>query len=311
VVVLGTHRSGTSAVARVINLLGVPLCADDDLTPAGDGNIAGHWESRSLTRRNEQLLHLLGAAWDCPPPASPAVAERLLAEVRTAPARAAFTRTYRHDRWVWKDPRLAILLPFWRAALPGTAAAVLVVRHPLEVSRSLQERNHLAPAHGLAIWERYLRHALASCAGLPVLVVGHAGLLCDPRGTVTALRGFLARCDLGPGRATSGAVATIDPALHHAVSGRGSAGLSDQQRRLWQALGRCVGEHPSFSPPDAGPETPGLDAFLAPRREHWGWQPTPRLPRNPALGVVAPYSAEEIGERLRSSAAAPPRSSGR
>ena len=31
VVVLGMHRSGTSVVAGIINLLGLPLCRDDDL----------------------------------------------------------------------------------------------------------------------------------------------------------------------------------------------------------------------------------------------------------------------------------------
>ena len=40
--VLGMHRSGTSALTRVLNLLGVEL--GDRLMPAGDDNPLGFWE---------------------------------------------------------------------------------------------------------------------------------------------------------------------------------------------------------------------------------------------------------------------------
>ena len=287
--VVGPHRSGTSAITGLINALGVPLCQDADLVPAGEGNVAGHWESATLTRRNEQILHLLGAAWDCPPAADRELAQRLTADLRTGPARRAFHRAYPTDRWVWKDPRLCVVLPFWRAALSGHQVAVLVVRHPLEVARSLAARNELTIGHGLAIWERYLRGALLGCAGLPVLVVKQADLISDPARTTRELRRFLAHHGFEPTRAVSGAAAGIDLTLHHHVVGGRVRGLSPQQRRLWHALESQVGEHPAFAPPSVGPETPGLDALLAPRRSFWGWPAPAGLVVDPALGRVAPY----------------------
>ena len=54
VLVLGMHRSGTSAVTRVLNLLGAEL--GDDLMPAGSDNPGGFWEYRGVVELHERLL---------------------------------------------------------------------------------------------------------------------------------------------------------------------------------------------------------------------------------------------------------------
>src|ERR1700734_2392312 len=66
VVVLGMHRSGTSVVARIINLLGLPLCRDDDIL-SGPDNPTGYWESGSLVKFNDRLLKMFGGSWVFPP----------------------------------------------------------------------------------------------------------------------------------------------------------------------------------------------------------------------------------------------------
>src|SRR3954447_18430199 len=58
--VLGMHRSGTSAATRVINLLGAHLCRADDLLPDLRGNPRGHWESSTLVDVNDRLLDDMG-----------------------------------------------------------------------------------------------------------------------------------------------------------------------------------------------------------------------------------------------------------
>ncbi len=67
VVVLGMHRSGTSVLTRVINLLGLQLCREDDIYTAPD-NPTGHWESVSLVAFNNRLIDVLGGK-----PAAPAM----------------------------------------------------------------------------------------------------------------------------------------------------------------------------------------------------------------------------------------------
>ncbi|MDR3648123.1 MAG: hypothetical protein P4L20_03445 [Acidimicrobiales bacterium] len=59
VLVLGMHRSGTSAATRLVNALGPALCAPDDMV-RGPWNPSGHCESRSLMQRNDILLRQMG-----------------------------------------------------------------------------------------------------------------------------------------------------------------------------------------------------------------------------------------------------------
>ena len=54
VVVLGMHRSGTSAITRGLEVLGVNL--GDNLYPAAIDNPKGFWEDNDFLGINEELL---------------------------------------------------------------------------------------------------------------------------------------------------------------------------------------------------------------------------------------------------------------
>ena len=66
VFVVGMHRSGTSAAARLVNLLGIPTCVEEDLLLTTADNPRGYWESATLTGLNDRLLDALGCDWTCP-----------------------------------------------------------------------------------------------------------------------------------------------------------------------------------------------------------------------------------------------------
>src|ERR1035441_4241772 len=61
VLVLGMHRSGTSALARVLNLLGVEL-GSDLLPPAAD-NEMGFWEHREVQFIHDRVYEVLKVDW--------------------------------------------------------------------------------------------------------------------------------------------------------------------------------------------------------------------------------------------------------
>jgi len=61
VVVLGMHRSGTSALTRMISLLGADL--PHNLMPPHFSNEAGFFESNDLMIVHEQLLSSAGSNW--------------------------------------------------------------------------------------------------------------------------------------------------------------------------------------------------------------------------------------------------------
>ncbi len=67
VVVLGSHRGGTSAVTEALAALGLHAGGSDGLKPGSDANQRGFWEVSALTRFNDRLLLDLGGAWDAPP----------------------------------------------------------------------------------------------------------------------------------------------------------------------------------------------------------------------------------------------------
>src|SRR5512145_663953 len=63
VVVLGMHRSGTSAITRALLDMGVEL--GTDLMPPMEGNNpTGFWEDMGIFRRSEALLRAVGRSWD-------------------------------------------------------------------------------------------------------------------------------------------------------------------------------------------------------------------------------------------------------
>ena len=56
------HRSGTSALARGLQMLGVYL-GNDFISPKPD-NPTGYWEDRNIYEINERLLAVLGLKWE-------------------------------------------------------------------------------------------------------------------------------------------------------------------------------------------------------------------------------------------------------
>src|SRR6202023_3289832 len=102
VLVLGMHRSGTSAATRLINMLGPATCRADDIL-RGAWNPSGHYESRTLVRLDNELLGQMGRTWWYPPPTGEeylALAGRI--KTSKAKARRVFRRVHPGRPWVWK-----------------------------------------------------------------------------------------------------------------------------------------------------------------------------------------------------------------
>lgn len=102
VVVLGMHRSGTSATTGVLNALGVHV--GERLLMKGRMNDA-HYEDRDFLRTNESILRRLGGRWDDPPRIE------AIEKARThydAHIRQLIKRKDKRRLWGWKDPRTCL-----------------------------------------------------------------------------------------------------------------------------------------------------------------------------------------------------------
>ncbi|MET1080197.1 MAG: hypothetical protein ABWY06_19465 [Pseudomonas sp.] len=160
VLVLGMHRSGTSAVAACLERLGVVM--GDALVPADKWNPKGYFEERRIVAFNNQLLDLQGVRWDSPLPPAPALQAPWSGQA--APAAALLQELYAGTlAWGFKDPRLCLLAPFWQpvfAALQVRPRMLLVLRHPAEVADSLARRDGIAIRRAGWLWFTHLLGAL-------------------------------------------------------------------------------------------------------------------------------------------------------
>jgi hypothetical protein len=306
VVVLGMHRSGTSVATRLVSLLGLGLPREQDLVPPSGKNPKGYWESLSLVAFNERLLKAHGTDMRCPVRLEPGWENDARLEPFRMEAHGAFRRTFPRDPWVWKDPRLCLTFPFWKSALDVRPAVLLVNRNPLEIVASTQRAGRgEQKVYVLALWERYLREALAHIAGLPVLITSYETLLADPLAWCGRTREFLASAELGVLQADRGVVqAYVEPGLRHVESSRddvlADADVSASQRELYLTLEREEGVHEPFAPPELPHETPSTEALLSERRRalRLAWELARSSER--AQDRLWPKVRRFIGGRVRS-----------
>ena len=266
------HRSGTSAVTRLISFLGLSTPEGEDLVPPSDKNPKGYWESMSLVALNERVLAAVGSDIGCPHPLGNGWENDPRLDGLRESASREFQAAFPKEPWVWKDPRNCLTFSFWRSVLGVRPAVVLVHRNPLEiVASSLRLRRDEGKIYVLALWERYLRQALRDLEDVPVRITSYGELLAQPIAWCEQTRRFLAQMGLAVHEHREEDVLSfVDRGLRHGEFTRGDflddEDVSDGQKELYLALERMEGDHHSFSPPVLPAETPTTEALLAERR---------------------------------------------
>lgn len=227
ILVLGMHRSGTSALTRVLSLAGAGLPATLFEAVAGDNDL-GYWESRRLIERHETLFNRLGTTMLAGEPIDPAWFESRDARLEEAALAAIVSeewpRGLAHGArcWVIKEPRICRLMPLWRRVLARTGRRVVAVhalREPAEVAASLARRDGLARGHAERAWLEHVLSAERSTRDLHRIHTTFDQLLDDWRAVVARVAALLPRGSLDTDRAAAGAEAFLTPGLrHHAAA---------------------------------------------------------------------------------------------
>ncbi|MDP1874857.1 sulfotransferase family protein [Phenylobacterium sp.] len=183
-VVLGMHRSGTSAITQVLALAGASL--PENVMPGDEHNAKGYFEPWRIAVFNDQRLRAAGGAWDDPfifpyRALDPREEKRWITR-----ATDLFDEEFAGARHpLMKDPRVSVLGPLWRTVLQDlglTARAVIPVRHPLEVAGSLAKRDGFPVEKSLLLWVAYMLGAENCSRDMPRAFVSYDGLLSDWRG---------------------------------------------------------------------------------------------------------------------------------
>jgi hypothetical protein len=183
ILILGMHRSGTSALSGVACSLGAS--APNNLLPANFANPNGYWESLPLVQAHSELLASADSSWDDWRQLDPRWYGSEDAPRFHRRIRDILESEYdEKPLFVVKDPRLCRFLPFFLSVLEEmavTPVALLSLRDPLEVAFSLRRRDGFPISKSIALWLRHVLEAELHSRGMPRCTIGYENLLKDWR----------------------------------------------------------------------------------------------------------------------------------
>ncbi|MDH3403498.1 MAG: hypothetical protein OES32_00930 [Acidobacteriota bacterium] len=218
-IVVGMHRSGTSALAGALHRLGVDFGAN--LVAAQHDNVRGYYEHRRILALHDRLLTACGSSWDDPAPRDwEAAAGRDRAELFRGELRSILEEEFgTSELWGVKDPRLSRLLPLWLPVLEAVGATphVLVAsRAVVEIASSLARRNGFSREKSARLWSLHVLEAERASRHLPRAFVDFEGLLGDPTAALTrAGRQLGVRWPREPAAAGAALAEFLDSGLRH------------------------------------------------------------------------------------------------
>jgi len=218
VLILGMHRSGTSAVAGTLSRLGVDF--GHNLMPATLDNEKGYFENMAVFKVNDAILASLGASWDS--------VLSLPSQWWRSDELDPFKRQIREiihrefnagGVFAVKDPRLSRLFPLWQEVLDGLSIEyqfIFPVRNPFEVALSLVKRNNFSVEKGGLLWMEYNLEAERHTRAYQRIIVSYDDFLDRPENFIQTLAGKLKISDSQHVRETMPAIREfLEPALRH------------------------------------------------------------------------------------------------
>jgi hypothetical protein len=190
---LGMHRSGTSLVSRLLNILGVHLGPPQSISGGGADNPRGYWEHYSLVLLNDEILARFGGLWDAPPPFPPSWSRNPDLEDLRVKARQLLTEDFAaHPLWGWKDPRTCLTIPFWQELI-ASMRYVVCLRNPGAVVASLTSRNGMTAAKAELLWLAHVQASLAHTSGKPRMFVFYEDVINDWAPELQRMAAFIER----------------------------------------------------------------------------------------------------------------------
>jgi hypothetical protein len=213
------HRSGTSALTRGLQSLGVYL--GNNFLDTQPDNPTGYWEDKTIVDFNDRVLAAFGLHWEevglirdpqWELPELAALRREAIDYIRASLARRPI--------WGFKDPRTIRVLPFWRDVFreADIAASYLVaVRNPLSVAQSLLQRQGMPTIVGHRLWLVYVVPYLSELRNGGYAVIDYDEFLRAPRAQLERVATML---DLPRDQERADAVSTyvdtfVDTTLRH------------------------------------------------------------------------------------------------
>ncbi|KHE91947.1 MAG: sulfotransferase family protein [Candidatus Scalindua rubra] len=165
IIVLGCHRSGTSAVTGLLELFGVHL--GTDLIQPGADNPKGFFEHSKIVRLNDCFMDQLNIKWWQPVPTD--YLESIMKEDKFSRLRVGYQDWLKqimkrevatHDIWAVKDPRMTRMMPLANPVFEECGGLIYLVvrRNEQDIIKSLARRHSCTEGEAEIVVDNYLDH---------------------------------------------------------------------------------------------------------------------------------------------------------
>lgn len=194
--ILGTHRSGTSMITRIINLMGIYLGEADDLIPPAENiNPEGFWENIRIVNIHEEILRELKSSWHSTVP-MPSEWWKLpeIEKYKIDLINLIKDKYNSASVWAFKDPRTCIILPLWKEVLnilDVDVEFIIPIRNPLDVAKSLEKRDHFLLSKSICLWYYNMISILEETQGYKRIFIKYDDILEEPTISLKKLSNFL------------------------------------------------------------------------------------------------------------------------
>lgn len=186
ILIMGMHRSGTSMMAGVLDLLGCRSA--EHLMPANFANERGYFETALISRLNDQMLKSIGSKWNDWTEIPPETFDTPDFTTYATQARQLLRDEFGEaPLFLLKDPRICRMMPFWQKTFEAEGVATLALhihRNPLEVAQSLHKRDGMNINLAMLLWLRHVLEAERYTRGQSRHFVSYDLALQDWRKTV-------------------------------------------------------------------------------------------------------------------------------
>ena len=239
ILISGMHRSGTSAITRVVSLLGAGL--PGDIIEAKSDNERGFWEGRAVIDLDEEALEGFGSWWGGWQSVD---TTQLLASGRLVAGARQLVREKFPDAEiiVLKDPRVSRVLPLWQRALDDEGfrcVHVVALRHPGAVAESLRHRNELSPEASTLSWLAHTLDAEQHTREQPHVFVAFDNLVRDWRSEMDRVsRALDIEWPEAPDAVAEVVEEFIEPGLAHEAPAVGMPAAVSAVKALYDVLQR-------------------------------------------------------------------------
>lgn len=225
--VLGMHRSGTSALTRVLSLLGAEL--PQRLMGANYANETGYWEPQKLVEINDQVLSGGRSSWDDWRKFDALALSEQLPHFKDALAACLQEDFGESNLFVLKDPRICRLVPLFKDVLDQLRVDlrfVIPYRNAISVAASLNARDGMSVAYAKLLWARHILDAEADTRVSRRVFISYDRLLSDFEGVcdrVGSLLNVVWPISMDDARANIAAFIRSDLRHHHVSAGDSSS----------------------------------------------------------------------------------------